>query len=87
MSAAYECSKAGKKVLLLEKSTLFNYSGSSGDLVRMFRVMYTEEYLTVLAIEAKKLWHKLEKDCGQQLILMTGWFFWFLLQYSLLSNF
>ena len=38
LSAAHECSKVGNSVLLLEQFSLFNYDGSSGDIVRMYRV-------------------------------------------------
>ena len=41
------------QVLVLERYTLFNYRGSSGDMVRMFRVMYTEDYLADLALKVR----------------------------------
>ena len=39
LGAAYEVAKSGKSTLVLEKSCLFNASGSSNDLARMYRTM------------------------------------------------
>lgn len=39
LGAAYEVAKGGASVLVLEKKLFFNQSGSSGDLVRMYRTM------------------------------------------------
>ncbi|KAF8593828.1 FAD/NAD(P)-binding domain-containing protein [Ceratobasidium sp. AG-I] len=72
LSTAYECAKAGKKVLVLEKSIYFNQSGSSGDIVRMFRTAYTEGFMADLAAKAMLLWDQLENEAGEKLRLMTG---------------
>ncbi len=72
LAAAYNCAKAGKSVLLLERFNFFNQSGSSNDLVRMFRTMYTEDYMADLAKDSIGLWRELESDAGEQLIMMTG---------------
>ncbi|MCJ1381524.1 hypothetical protein MMC17_004635 [Xylographa soralifera] len=72
LSAAYEVAKAGKSVAVLEKNNFFNQAGSSGDLVRMFRTMYTEPYMARLAHEAMGMWDALERDCGDSLRLMSG---------------
>ena len=45
LSTAHECAKEGKKVAVLEKFVLYNASGSSADFMRMFRTMYTEDYM------------------------------------------
>ena len=45
LSTAHECAKEGKKVAILEKFVLYNASGSSADFMRMFRTMYTEDYM------------------------------------------
>ena len=39
------CAKEGKTVAILEKYVLYNASGSSADFMRMFRTMYTEDYM------------------------------------------
>jgi len=72
LSAAYECAKDNKKVLLLERFVLYNQSGSSNDLVRMYRTMYTEDFMADLAHQAIDAWDDLEKAVGEPLILRTG---------------
>lgn len=72
LSAAYQAAKAGKSVLVLERFNFFNQSGSSNDLVRMFRTMYTQDFMADLAYASIGMWRDLERDAGEQLILMTG---------------
>jgi sarcosine oxidase / L-pipecolate oxidase len=72
LCAAYNCAKAGQRVLLLERFNFFNQSGSSNDLVRMFRTMYTQDFMADLAQQAIALWAELERDAGQSLIWMSG---------------
>ena len=72
LAAAYNCAKAGKSVLVLERFNYFNQSGSSNDMVRMYRTMYTEDFMADLAYDSLALWRNLEKDAGQELIWMTG---------------
>ena len=72
LSTAYNCAKLGMKVLLLERFTLFNQSGSSAGLVRMFRTMYTEDYMADLAKTSMDLWNELEEEAGVKLREMSG---------------
>ncbi|KAH7169960.1 hypothetical protein EDB81DRAFT_774156 [Dactylonectria macrodidyma] len=72
LAAAYEVAKADKTVLVLEQNNFFNQAGSSGDLARMFRTMYTEPFMADLAKEAMGLWDALEKDAGVSLRWMSG---------------
>lgn len=72
LSAAYHCARASKRVLVLERSSFFNQAGSSNDLVRMFRTMYTEDFLADLAFEAMQSWRDLEVDAAERLILLSG---------------
>ncbi|OBZ77765.1 hypothetical protein A0H81_02557 [Grifola frondosa] len=73
LATAYECAKANKlKVLVLEKSVFFNQSGSAGDLVRMFRTAYTEDFMATLAYQSRPLWDDLEAAAGTPLRHMTG---------------
>ncbi len=72
LAAAYEVAKAGRSVLVLERFNLFNQSGSSNDLVRMFRTMYTQDFMADLAYASMGVWRELERDAAEQLILMTG---------------
>jgi len=72
LAAAYNASKRGKSVLVLERFNLFNQSGSSNDLVRMYRTMYKEEFMAKLAFESLRVWTELENDAGESLRWMTG---------------
>ncbi|MCH7737098.1 MAG: FAD-dependent oxidoreductase [Chloroflexi bacterium] len=72
LSAAYNAAKAGKSVHVLERFNLFNQSGSSNDLVRMYRTMYTEDFMADLAFDSLKIWDELETDAGLSLRWMTG---------------
>jgi sarcosine oxidase / L-pipecolate oxidase len=72
LSSAYQCAKAGKSVMLLERFNFFNQSGSSNDMVRMFRTMYTQDFMANLAFESINAWQELESDSGQALIWMNG---------------
>lgn len=72
LATAYNVAKAGNKVLLLERFTLFNQSGSSSDMVRMFRTMYTEDFMADLAKDSIQLWKDLEAEAGVELIVRTG---------------
>ncbi|KAF7177495.1 hypothetical protein CNMCM7691_005748 [Aspergillus felis] len=72
LSAAYEVAKQDHSVVVLERNNFFNQAGSSGDLPRMFRTMYTEEFMADLALESIDSWKNLEKDAGENLRLMTG---------------
>src|SRR5208282_405075 len=72
LSAVYNCARAHKSVLLLERFNFFNQSGSSNDLVRMFRTMYTQDFMADLAFQSIEAWRELESDGGQSLIWMSG---------------
>ena len=72
LSTAYNCAKVGKKVLLLEQFVLYNQSGSSAGLLRMFRTMYTEDYMADLAKDSIRLWNELESEAGVKLREMSG---------------
>ncbi|EGG15895.1 hypothetical protein DFA_09564 [Cavenderia fasciculata] len=72
LSTAYNLAKDGKKVVLLERSNFFHPSGSSGDLVRMLRSMYTEDFMADLAKETLGLWTELENDSAESLVWMGG---------------
>lgn len=72
LAAAYNCAKAGKKVILFERFNFFNQSGSSNDFARMFRTMYTEDFMADLGKASINIWKDLEKDAAEELIWMTG---------------
>ena len=72
LATAYEAAKRGKKVVLFEQFVLFNQSGSSNDLTRMFRTMYTEDYMADFMVETMKKWDVLEHEAAEPLIHRTG---------------
>ena len=72
LASAYQCAREGRSVLLLERFNFFNQSGSSNDLVRMFRTMYTQDFMANLAYESIRVWRELESDAGEALIWMSG---------------
>ncbi|KXX80595.1 Peroxisomal sarcosine oxidase [Madurella mycetomatis] len=72
LAATYEVAKAGKKVLVLEQNNFYNQAGSSPDLVRMFRTMYTEDFMAKLAKKSMGFWNDLERDAGESLRWMSG---------------
>jgi sarcosine oxidase / L-pipecolate oxidase len=72
LASAYQCAKAGRSVLVLERFNFFNQSGSSNDLVRMFRTMYTQDFMADLAFQSISAWRELESDAGQSLVWMNG---------------
>ncbi|KAI0810086.1 hypothetical protein GGR55DRAFT_689257 [Xylaria sp. FL0064] len=72
LATAYEVAKTGARVIVLEKNNFFNHAGSSNDLARMFRTMYTEDSMADLAKESLGFWDILKKDSGTSLRWMTG---------------
>ncbi len=74
LATAYECAKAGKKVIVFEQFVLFNQSGSSNDLTRMYRTMYTEDYMADFMQYAIAAWNELQAEAKTQepLILKSG---------------
>ncbi|KKY38290.1 putative fad dependent oxidoreductase [Diaporthe ampelina] len=72
LATAYEVAKKGASSLVLEQNNFFNQAGSSNDLARMFRTMYTEDFMADLAKKAIDLWDDLEKDSGTSLRWMSG---------------
>lgn len=72
LAAAYSCAKKGKKTLVLEAANFFNQSGSSGDLMRMFRTLYTQFDLAQLSYVALGEWKALETQSKKTLLFDTG---------------
>jgi len=76
LSAAYNYLLASPKsrVLVLERFGFFNDQGSSNDVCRFFRTMYTEDYMMKMSIDTLPLWTELENKAqlAEKLILMTG---------------
>ncbi|MDE1825269.1 MAG: N-methyl-L-tryptophan oxidase [Candidatus Micrarchaeota archaeon] len=71
-SAAYNLSKKGKKVLLIEQFTVKGAFNQSQDHSRFFRYAYGDPLYTKLAMESLKLWKALERESGTKLYFKGG---------------
>jgi len=74
LATAYTLSKtSNSQVLVLDRYGVGNEYGSSNDVNRVFRYSYGSDQLyTTMAVESLKLWKKIEKESGLELLLPTG---------------
>jgi sarcosine oxidase len=72
-ASAYHLARRGKRVLGLEQFDLLHERGSSHGLTRIIRLAYHEHpsYVPLLR-RAYELWHDLEADAGEWLLVTTG---------------
>ena len=72
-AAAYHLASRGRRVLGLEQFEPLHERGSSHGLTRIIRLAYHEDpaYVPLLR-RAYELWHDLETDAGEQLLITTG---------------
>ncbi len=72
-AAAYHLARRGRRVLGLEQFDLLHELGSSHGLTRIIRLAYHEHpsYVPLLR-RAYELWHDLEADAGERLLVTTG---------------
>lgn len=77
LSAAYQCAKKCKKVLVLEQFDFGNSHGSSAGFSRQFRICYSEENLSSLAVKASKEWDKLMKELNNYTLMQRTGTLWF----------
>src|SRR6187455_2366797 len=72
-AAAYHLARRGRRVLGLEQFQPLHELGSSHGLTRIIRLAYHEDpsYVPLLR-RAYELWHELETDAGEQLLITTG---------------
>ena len=72
-AAAYHLARRGKRVLGLEQFDLLHELGSSHGVTRIIRLAYHEHpsYVPLLR-RSYELWHDLEADAGEQLLVTTG---------------
>ena len=72
-AAAYHLARRGKSVLGLEQFDLLHELGSSHGVTRIIRLAYHEDpsYVPLLR-RAYELWHDLEADAGERLLITTG---------------
>ena len=72
-ASAYHLARRGRRVLGLEQFDLLHELGSSHGLTRIIRLAYHEHpsYVPLLR-RAYELWHDLETDAGERLLVITG---------------
>jgi sarcosine oxidase len=72
-ASAYHLARRGRRVLGLEQFDLLHELGSSHGLTRIIRLAYHEHpsYVPLLR-RAYELWHDLEADAGEPLLVTTG---------------
>jgi sarcosine oxidase len=72
-ASAYHLARRGKRVLGLEQFDLLHERGSSHGLTRIIRLAYHEDpsYVPLLR-RSYELWHDLEADSGERLLITTG---------------
>jgi sarcosine oxidase len=72
-ASAYHLARRGRRVLGLEQFDLLHELGSSHGLTRIIRLAYHEHpsYVPLLH-RAYELWHDLEADAGERLLVTTG---------------
>jgi sarcosine oxidase len=71
-STAYHLARRGARVLLLEQFTIGHAFGSSHGPHRIIRLAYETLDYVVLAKAAYALWHELERDASETLLIKTG---------------
>lgn len=76
LSTAWHASRRGWRTLVIEKNGLFNDSGSSAGASRQFRLQYSQQYMSELAIAAETYWADLQQLTLETLIGTVGsvWF-------------
>jgi sarcosine oxidase len=70
-ATAWNLTRAGRRVTILEQFEVGHTRGSSHGRARVFRFAYEDPAYVRMAMEAKALWRELERDTGQEGILVT----------------
>lgn len=71
-AAAWQLSKDGRRVLLMEQFQIGHALGSSHGESRIFRFAYPQKEYAKFAMQTKPLWQELERDCGRKLLHSIG---------------
>src|SRR2546425_5702504 len=69
-AAAWQLSRAGRDVVVLEQFEVGHSRGSSHGRARVFRFAYEDPLYVRMAMESKSLWREIERDAGQEGILV-----------------
>jgi glycine/D-amino acid oxidase-like deaminating enzyme len=70
LAAAYELSKRGRRVVVLEAEGVG--AGQSAGLARIFRIAHADPRLCALALEARERWRRWEDELGVRLLADEG---------------
>lgn len=71
-STAWQLTRRGQRVTVLERTTPANDQGSSHGSARIFRYAYTRQLYCDLAVRARSEWDELERQSGRTLIELVG---------------
>src|SRR2546430_1343551 len=71
-AAAWQLSRDGRRVLLLEQFEIGHARGSSHGESRIFRFAYPQAEYAKFAMQSKPLWLELERDSGKKLLHSIG---------------
>lgn len=76
LAAAWHAARRGRAVHLLERFRIGHERGSSAGLERQWRIQYSEEQWSRLALDTLPLWRALESAAARPLLHQTGslWF-------------
>ena len=72
LAAAWALQRAGREVVVYEQFELGHARGSSHGRTRIFRLAYPEARWVRLAQEALEGWRELERESGEELLLLNG---------------
>jgi len=72
LSTAYNASKRKLHTLVIERYSYFNNSGSSAGATRQYRVQYSQQYLTELALAAESYWNQFQLHSYETLIRLVA---------------
>jgi monomeric sarcosine oxidase len=71
-SAAIESARRGARVALIDQAALPNPRAASVDHSKVFRFAYPDPLYALMAVDALRLWRKLEEESSDSLLTPTG---------------
>jgi sarcosine oxidase len=72
LMTAYHAAGQAQTVTVIDRSQVGDPATASFGLTRSVRNDYRDPDYARLAFEARRLWHELERDCGQRLLVDSG---------------
>src|SRR5580704_9589548 len=72
LSAAWSLAARGRQVVVCERFTVGHGGSGSKGSARIFRLGYDDPGYVRLALEALRLWRRLEEDTATSLVTITG---------------